>query len=72
MNTHLYIVAHEIDGECYTAPCVGDKELEAHVEMAERFGAALKDVIDVESELRTFIWCCCFEGRLRNWSDANE
>jgi len=70
MAAHLYLVEHEVLGECYTAPVVGEEELEAHVNLAATFGASLLSVKDVEVELHRFVWDCCFEGRMKNWLDA--
>jgi hypothetical protein len=71
MNTHLYIVRHEIEGDTYISPCVGDEELKVHIEMAEHFGAHLAGVSDIEFELGRFVWECCFEGTIKGWALAN-
>jgi len=71
-ESRLYVVTHEIDGERYMSPCVGDDELKTRVDEAERFGAELKDVVDVEGELRYFLWDCCFEGLMQGWNLRDE
>lgn len=66
-NQHLYLVKHEVDGERYVAPVVGDDELVVHLEMAESFGAHLAGIMDVDFELRRFVWNCCFDGVMNRW-----
>ena len=71
-ESRLYVVTHEIDGERYMSPCVGDDELKNKVNEAERFGAELKDVLDVEAKLYRFVWDCCFEGLMQGWNLRDE
>ena len=71
-ESRLYVVTHEIDGERYMSPCVGDDELKNKVNEAERFGAELKDVLDVEAKLDRFVWDCCFEGLMQGWNLRDE
>ena len=72
MNTNLYVVQHEVDGECYVSPVIGDDELRIHIEMAENFGARLVSITDVERELHRFVWDCCFEGMMNRWLNGPE
>lgn len=68
MRAHLYIVRHDLDGEQFSLPVVGDSELQTHITEAERFGARLSEIRDMEWELDQFVWRCCFEGMLNEWS----
>lgn len=67
-NAHLYWVSHKIEDEVYATPVVGDDELEAYITMAGSFGAQLENIVDVESELKRFVFDCYFEGDIKEWA----
>jgi hypothetical protein len=67
VNAHLYVVKHDIDGEPFFSACVGDAELFKSLNEYEHFGARLDGVLDVEIELRRFVFDCYFEGALKEW-----
>jgi hypothetical protein len=48
VNAKLYIVRHQIDGEDFSSPVVGDAELNTYIKTAGHFGARLAKIEDVE------------------------
>lgn len=68
MNARLYVIRHEIEGEQFISPCVGEDELAVHARMAEHLGARLLEISDLEFEITRFVWTCCLEGEVKGWA----
>ena len=68
MNGHLYIIRHQFNGEEYIHPCIGEDEMSSYADTAERMGARLVGISDMEFALNVFLFDCCFEGVIKEWT----
>ncbi len=68
MNDHLYIIRHQFNGAEYIHPCIGENEMSLYADMAERMGARLLSISDMEFALNVFLFDCCFEGVIKEWT----